>query len=54
MGTGGGSVLWGKSYLGPDFVSLALGQECLTVERRKAQVSYVQSKMPNLLRFYLL
>lgn len=34
MGTGGGSVLWGKSYLGPDFVSLALGQECLT---RKAQ-----------------
>lgn len=40
--------------LGPDFVSFALGQECLTVERRKAQVSYVQSKMPILLRVCLL
>lgn len=38
--------------LGPDFVSFALGQECLTVERHKAQVSNVQSKM-SILRFCL-
>lgn len=53
MGIGWGSVLWGKG-LGLDFVSLALGQECLTVGRHKALVSNVQPNMPILLRFHLL
>lgn len=53
MGVGGGICPLGKG-LGLDFVSLALGQESLTIERHKAKVSNDQSKMPILLRFYLL